>query len=191
MRSFLFICLCTLLQPSEAQVEVKGKWNVQGGVSSNNAFSYGKPCVNIRYVSPRFKWSEDWNLDEEKQPDKYRNMRIMLELMCGPCLRTVCSSVNAQYRLIKCKRFTTYISGGLKVLFVSGNDFNVPGTRANHRDQGWYMNMGLVSQFDLGPILPFVDIGGDRIITIGTEVNLQKIYKKPKGRYKLKPIPVK
>jgi hypothetical protein len=176
--------MCIIL-PLFSQVDVIGKWNIQGGASSNNAFSKGKPCVNIRYVSPRFKWSEDWNLDEETQADKYRNMRIMLELMCGPCLRTVCSSVNAQFRFIKCRRFTTYITGGVKMLFISGSDFNSPGTRRNGKDAGWYMNMGLLSQFDLGVVSPFIDIGGDRILTIGTEVKFQRIYKGPKRRYKL------
>lgn len=144
----------------------------------------------MRYVSPRFKWSEDWNADEETQADKYRNMRIMLELMVGPCFRTVCSSVNVQYRLIKCRRFTTYLTGGLKMLFMSGNDFNAPGTRPGRKDAGWYMNMGILSQLDLGYISPFVDMGGDGILTIGTEIKLQKIYKRPKGRYHLKPKPV-
>ncbi len=141
--------------------------------------------MNIRYVSPRFKWNEDWNFDEETQPDKYRNMRIMLELMIGPCFRTVCTSVNAQYRLIKVKRFTTYITGGVKMLFLSGNDYNAPGTRSGGKDAGWYMNMGLLSQLDLGRVLPFVDLGGDGILTIGTEIKFGKIYKKLKGRYRL------
>lgn len=188
MRSLPFIIACALCFNSIGQVEVKGKWSLQSGVSSSNFFSYGKPCVNLRYVSPRFKWSEDWNADEETQPDKYRNMRIMLELMVGPCFRTVCSSVNAQYRLVKCKRFTTYITGGLKILFTSAGDFNTSGTRSGRSGQGWYMNMGLLSQFDLGPIAPFVDLGGDGILTVGTEVKLQKIYRKTKRRYKLRPV---
>jgi hypothetical protein len=32
---------------------------------------------------------------------------------------------------------------------------------------------------------PFADIGYDGIFTVGTELNLRKIYRKPKGRYKL------
>jgi hypothetical protein len=47
------------------------------------------------------------------------------------------------------------------------------------------MNMGILLQLNLGTVSPFADIGGDRIITIGTEVNLHRIYKRPKGRYRL------
>src|SRR5689334_3225684 len=119
MKPLAFIILLHVCLPGFAQVEVKGKWNLQLGVSSNNGFTRESNCINIRYVSPRFKWSEEWNLDEETQPDKYRNMRIMVELMYAPPFKVIYSSINAQYRLIRWKRFTTYVTGGLKVLFVS------------------------------------------------------------------------
>lgn len=50
----------------------------------------------------------------------------------------------------------------------------------------WYMTAGLICQFNLGIISPFADLGGDGIITIGTEFNFHKIHKKTKKRYKLR-----
>lgn len=186
MKLTLIATLCLLHLIAFSQVEVKGKWNLQAGVSSNTWFTYGKPCVNIRYVSPRFKWSEEWNGEkEEKDPEPFKNMRIMFELMVGPCFRVICTSANAQYRLIKCRRFTTYITGGLKFLLVTKADYAIPNYRKGNGG-GWYMNMGLLSQFDLGRVSPFVEIGGDRILTLGSEVRLHRIFKKTRSRYNLR-----
>jgi len=88
------------------------------------------------------------------------------------------------------KRLTVNIIGGMKFLIVAGPDLVTPAYRSGHKDAGWYFNMGLQSQLDLGRIAPFVEMGGDYILTIGTEVKFGKIYRKPKRRYKLNSPPV-
>ncbi len=76
------------------------------------------------------------------------------------------------------------IYGGIKFFWVPGPDFvKIPYLKAGR--ELWYMNLGLILQLNLGIISPFADIAGDGILTIGTEVDFHKIYRKPKRRYNL------
>ncbi len=186
MRSAFIALFCFLSSSASSQVDIKGPWTIQCGASSQNGFNKGTSSINLRYISPRFKWSEEYDTLEEKDPEPFKNMRIMVELMYRPPLKVIALAFNTQYRLIKCKRLTINIIGGVKFLLVAGPDLVSPGARQGRRDAGWYMNMGLQSQLDLGRIAPFVEMGGDYILTIGTEVKFGKIYKKPKSRYKLR-----
>jgi hypothetical protein len=180
---FLFLWLTSLSICS--QVLIKGPWKIVCGASSNNAFQRSS-SLNLRFVSPRFKWSDDWTAEEEKNPEKYKNMRLMLELIYTPPLKVLCSGFNAQYRLIKYKRVSMEIYGGLKFFFATGPDFTVPNTRVGHTADLWYMNLGLLFQLNLGIISPFADIGGDYIVTIGAEFNFHSIYRKTRNRYNLR-----
>ena len=182
MRSILLFIFFHISAALFCQVSIKGPWTAQLGASTNKGFKESTQ-INIRYISPRFRWSEDWDPEEEKDPDKFRNMRIMLELIACPPAEAICAGFGAQYRLVKFKRFSMYVNGGLKFIIKPGSDFVTPRYRANHSDDAWYVNMSLISQLDLGFILPFVDIGGDGIFTVGSEFNLRKIYKRTKRRY--------
>lgn len=169
--------------PMLSQVEIKGPWNIACGASSYNAFqrSYS---YNIRYISPRFRWSEEYIEEEEKHPEKFRNTRLMFELIYTPPKKVICTGFNLQSRLLNYKRFSFEIVGGFKFFFVPGPDFiNIPYLKAGR--EIWYATIGMLCQFDLGIILPFAEFGGDKIITIGSEFNFLKIYKKPKSRYQL------
>jgi hypothetical protein len=73
----------------------------------------------------------------------------------------------------------------VKFFFVPGPDFIDIPYLSKGKDL-WYMNMGLLLQLNLGIVAPFADIGGDGIITVGTEFNFHKIYRKPKRRYRLR-----
>lgn len=190
MKFFLAAFFCFVIYVSYAQVSVKGPWTLECGASSSNAFQRSS-SLNLRYISPRFRWSDDWIEEEEKNPEKYRNMRLMLELIYNPPLKVLCTGFNAQYRLIRYKKFSCELYGGLKFFFLTGDEYVLPNSRAGHVGDIWYMNMGLLCQLNLGVVSPFVDIGGDRILTVGTEINFRKIYRKPKGRYKLHAKPVK
>ena len=184
MKSFLVLIICFFSLALFSQVLVKGPWTIECGASSANAFTRSS-SFNLRYISPRFKWSEEYIEEEEKNPEKFKNMRFMLELIYKPPLNVLCTGFNLQYRLVNYKKFSFEIYGGMKFFFLTGSEFSIPTSRSGPRGDIWYMNMGLLWQFNLGVISPFVDFGGDRIFTMGTEINFHKIYRKPKRRYKL------
>jgi hypothetical protein len=185
MKPVLFIIVCQLPFTVFCQSTVPNQWRIQCGASSNTL--YQTPAsFNLRYISPRFKWSYDEPTEEElKDPERFGNARLMMELIYAPPLKVWCSSFNAQYRLMGRQRLTLEIYGGLKFFFIPGEDFaNLRPLRENN--DIWYMNTGLILQLNLGFIAPFVDLGGDGIITAGTEFHFRNVYKKPKSRYKLK-----
>jgi hypothetical protein len=165
------------------QVNIGKPWNVECGASSNTAFNQ-PGSFNLRYVSPRFKWSEDWTEEEDKHPEKYKNTRLMMELIYKPLFEVLSMGLNVQQRFVRAKRFSMELYGGLKFFFIPGPDFvTIPYLKGGKN--AWYLNVGLLCQLNLGMIAPFADIGGDGIITIGTELNLHYVYKKPQKRYKL------
>ena len=184
MQSLLLFIFCFSSLAQFGQVAVKGPWTIAGGASSNNFFKESS-CINLRYISPRFKWSEEYIPEEEIDPEKFKNMRILFELIYNPPIKVLCAGINAQYRLIRFKKLSFNLIGGLKFLFVPGPDFVSPSYRQGRKDEGYYMNMGVMCQLDLRRISPFVEMGGDFILTVGTEVNFNKIYRKPKSRYNL------
>lgn len=178
----LLFCVANLLLG--AQVSVGKHWTMEVGASSRTAFSQSG-SLNVRYISPRFKWSDyELSEEEEKTAEKFKNSRIMLELIYIPPLKVLGNSVNLQSRLINTKRFSLEVYGGLKLFFIPGADF-AGANPLKSRSDAWYLNMGLLCQFNLGVLLPFVDYGGDRILTLGTEVNVKALHKKPKRRYNL------
>lgn len=183
-KSILLIAFCNLWLSIFSQVVIKGPWTVEFGESSTSAFTKS-PSYNLRYISPRFKWSDEWFEGEETNPERYKNMRLMLEVIYSPPLNVLCTGFNTQYRLAKYKKFSFELYGGLKFFWIQGREFKkIPYLKAGK--EIWYMNLGMLCQFNLGFISPFADFGGDRILTVGAEVNFQKIYRKPKRRYKLK-----
>jgi len=101
MRSSFLLILCFAFLSTFAQVGIKGPWTIQVGASSNSGFAKGSSSINLRYISPRFKWSEDYDPLEEKNPEPFKNMRILVELMYRPPLNVIALGLNAQYRLIK------------------------------------------------------------------------------------------
>jgi hypothetical protein len=109
----------------------------------------------------------------------------MIELIYTPPFKVFCTAFNVQSRIVRYKRFSMEIYGGMKFFFLTGRDYKVPNTRGINKGDVWYMNLGLLWQVDLGLIAPFADIGGDKIITIGTEVHFSKIHRNPQRRYKL------
>jgi hypothetical protein len=186
LKSTLFLIACHLPLALFSQAVIGKPWTVELGISSNTFFT--KPSsINVRYISPRFKWSSyELTEEEEKHPDKFMNTRLMMELIYRPPFKVMCAAFNVQSRLLHRKRLTLDIYGGVKFFAVPGPDFvNIPYLK-NGREI-WYMSIGLITQLDLGFIAPFIDLGGDLIITVGTEVKLHAIHKKPKSRYKLRP----
>jgi hypothetical protein len=188
MRYWLLIVLCLFYLSENAQVNIKGPWTGEVGASTNTGFE--RWSLNLRYISPRFRWSEEYIEDEDKHPE-LKGMRLMVEVIYTPPFKVFCMSFNVQYRLVKVGRFSGELYGGPKLFIVTGPDFTTPRTKIGQRSDIWYLNMGLLCQLDLGIVGPFVDFSGDRILTVGTEVNLRAIYKRPKGRYHLKTQPAK
>jgi len=164
------------------QAALKGPWKIECGVSTNNAL---KPSgFNLRYISPRFKWphKDYYREEKEKDPEKFKNGRIMVELIYTPPFKVFCTSLNVQSRFVNYKRLSIDAYGGVKFFFVRGPDFkNIQTGKKDIR----FLNMGLLFQFNLGVIAPFVDFSSDSIITIGTELDLHAVYRKPKRRYNL------
>lgn len=166
------------------QSVIEGPWKIECGASTANTFKESS-SLNLRYISPRFRWSnDDLTEEEEEHLDKFNNTRLMIELIYTPPFKVFCAALNVQYRFLNYKRLSLETYGGFKFFFVPGPNFeNIPPLKGKKDIR--YMNIGLLCQLNLGIIAPFADIGGDSIITIGTEVNLHAIYRKPKKRYKL------
>lgn len=183
MKSILFLTLCS--STLFGQVSIKGPWTIECGASTSTFFKT-PASLNIRYSSPRFRWSDkELTAEEEKKSEKFKNTRLMMELIYFPPLKVLCSGFYVQYRLLGSKRLILDIYCGAKLFWVPGPDFvKIPYLKAGRNSS--YMHLGLKLQLNLGIISPFADIGYDRILTIGTGVDLHKIYKKPKRRYKLR-----
>jgi hypothetical protein len=111
----------------------------------------------------------------------------MFELMYAPPMKILCMGINLQYRIWKYKRLSMEAYGGLKFLLIAPEDY-IPNANvaAMVNKQGWYMNLGLIAQLNLGMILPFAELGGDGLITVGTEFNFRAVYRKPRSRYNLR-----
>ncbi|HEY1039922.1 MAG TPA: hypothetical protein VGF30_10980 [Bacteroidia bacterium] len=187
MKQACLFVLCYLPLSVFSQLTVDGKWIMQYGVCTNTLFT--RPSsINVRCVSPRFRWSEaDLNEWEQKHPEKLKRSRFMFELIYRPAFKVFCLGTSYQYRFLKYKKLSLEGYWGLKLFFKPGPDF----VKIRYLKGGKeirYFNEGLLVQFHLGMIAPFADIGTDGILTIGSEFNLHAIYKKPKRRYKLKPV---
>lgn len=184
MKGLLCVCVCILPTAVCGQVEIGKPWTLALGTSSG-AF-VASPSLNLRYLSPRFRWKEEWTVEEEKNPALYKNSRLRAELIYAPPLKTLCAGFNMQFRLFKTKRSSFEIYGGMKFVLANGRE---PLSAAYGPAQGtqvWYMNMGILWQYEMGPLAPFADLGGDGVITLGTEFRLKPIYRQPKRRYDLK-----
>lgn len=185
MKAVFVFLACQLPLTGFCQSTVDGPWRLACGASSNTLFRT-PASFNLRYISPRFKWSYDDPTDEElKDMERHGNTRLMLELIYAPPVNVMGMGFNAQYRLLRWKRLTLELYGGLKLFMIPGPDFaNIRPLLENN--DIWYLNEGLILQLNLGVIAPFADLSGEGIITVGTEFNFRKIYKRPKGRYQLK-----
>ena len=186
MKTIFLITIFHLPLFIYSQAVIEGKWTTEYGASTINTFKKSS-ALNLRYISPKFRWShDDLTEEQEKQPQKYNKTRIMFELIYTPPIQNLCMGVNVQYRLMRHKIVSLEGYGGIKFFFVRGSDFAVKRQFVEGSSKGiWYLNAGLILQFNLGMLSPFVDYGYDGIFTVGTELNLRKIYRKPKGRYKL------
>ena len=109
----------------------------------------------------------------------------MLEIIYTPAFKVFCTGFNVQSRFLQYKRINLDLVGGVKFFIVPGPDFAAIPLLKSGRNL-WYMNLGLLCQLNLGIVAPFVEIGGDRILTMGTEVNFHRVYRKPKNRYRLR-----
>lgn len=178
------LLICHAYQSSFSQTQIKGPWTIECGISSPNAF-IRTSSFNLRYISPRFRWSNE-DIDEDNpKSEKFRNTRLMVELIYAPPFKVFCTGFNVQSRIVRYKKFSMEVYGGMKLFLVTGTEYTIPNSRGGRKGDSWYLNLGLLWQIDLGIIAPFVDLGGDRIITVGTEVHFRKIYRKPQRRYKL------
>ncbi len=188
MRSVLLSMMVVYALGLAGQVTIGKPWRVEIGASTNRGFRESSN-LNVRYISPRFKWSEyELTEEEEKHPEWFQNTRLMIEMIYKPAFKALCLGFNVQSRLLYYKKFSGEIYGGLKFFPRPGQDFiTIPYLKGGQ--QFWYMNLGILFQIDLGMMAPFADVGGDGILTIGTELKFHAIYRKPKSRYNLKTRP--
>ncbi|CAN5260507.1 hypothetical protein BH09BAC5_BH09BAC5_17510 [soil metagenome] len=174
--------MCHLSLTLFCQAFIGKRWTIECGASKSAVFK-GSPSLNLRYISPRFKWSNyEMNAEDEKHPEKFKNTRVMLELIYAPPLKVLATSLNVQYSFLRNKRLSLEAYGGLKFILAAPPGYFI---YPSFNTQKWYMNIGLLGQLNLGIISPFAEIGGDYIITVGTELNFHSIYRKPKKKYKL------
>jgi len=182
MKLTLLLVMCHLSLSLFCQSTTRQPWTIECGETTNDVFKTSS-SINLRYISPRFKWSNyELTEEEEKHPEKFRNARLMFELIYTPPLKVLFTGFNLQFRVLKYKRLNVEAYGGMKFILAAPPNFLV---NSKLNKQGWYFNTGLLCQLDFGILAPFADIGGDSMITIGTELNLHYIHRKPKKRYKL------
>jgi hypothetical protein len=181
MKFILLATVCNVSLSLFGQAVIGRPWTFEYGASTSSLFKKS-PSLNLRYISPRFKWSH-YELTEEDE--KFKKARLMFEVIYSPPLNVLCTGINAQYRFVNYKKLSVEFYGGLKIFFIPGAEFETIRPLRERHGEIWYMTMGLLMQFNLGRIAPFIDIGGDGIITIGSELNFHSIYRKSKKRYKL------
>lgn len=183
MKPYFLLTICHLPLVIFCQEPAKDPWTFECGITSNIFFSV-TPSIDLRYISPSFKFSND-NLTEEEEEKKTKDFRLMLELLYGPPLRTLGAGIKIQYCLVNKKKISLEPYIGLKLFIVPGPDY-IKMPRLKEGKNMWYYNLGIILHAHLGVISPFLDIGTDGIATIGTELDFHAIYKNPKRRYKLR-----
>ncbi len=172
-----------------SQLGSKERWKLQVGHSSLLSFERIS-CINLRYVSPRFKWSNyEMTEEDEKQAEKFKNARFMSELIYLYPIKVLCVGLNMQHRLVYKKHFSLDLYGGIKIFAVGSDKFSI--NHFTNTNDIWYLNFGILCLFDLGIISPYADLSGDGIFTLGAEFNLHKLYRKTKKRYNLNKPKVK
>lgn len=218
MKSSLLLILCyvSVIVTAVGQDVIEEPWRPKFGISRHDDFE-NFTGINFRYISPAFQIAGEGHSltkEEEKEPEKFKKVRIMLELLyvppfnvCkGTCrnfikiitpgqrkydsiiyyvsnttrMQEFATSFNLQYRILKYKLVRIEVVGGLKLFFLTSPGYGL----INHK-RNWYLNAGLLGQLDLGRFSPFVDIGIDRIYTVGTEIDLRSTSRMGKKRYKL------
>lgn len=166
------------------QSSMEGPWIFECGASSNSRYKENS-ILNFRYISPRFRWSQsDWTEEEEQHPEDFKKARIMWEVLYGPPLKTLATGINIQYQLWKYKRLRLEAFGGVKFFFLSPGDMIINPHVAGQGSNAWYINAGLLCQLDLGLAAPFADIGTDGIYMLGAEIDIRRIYKKVKRKFR-------
>ena len=185
MKLILFATACNVSLSLFGQAVIGRPWTFECGASTSSVFQKS-PSLNLRYISPRFKWSHyELTEEDEKHPEKFKKARLMFEVIYSPPLSVLCAGINAQYRFVNYKKFSVEFYGGLKFFIIPGADFATIRPLRERNGEIWYMTMGLLMQLNLGRIAPFIDIRGDGIITIGSELNFHSVDRKSKTRYKL------
>jgi hypothetical protein len=95
-------------------------------------------------------------------------------------LSELVASFNLQHKIVEYKIWSLQATVGFKFFFLMN-----PENGLINFNKMFYLNLGLLSQLDLGMFLPFVDIGFDQIYTIGTELKLHTLFRKEGRRYRL------
>jgi len=183
MKPFFLFTLYHLPLVLFCQETTPEPWTFECGASSTNFFST-VASINLRYISPPFKFSNE-DLTEEEEEKKSKDFRFMLEVLYRPSLLVLGAAVKMQYCVIKRKGISLEAYMGPKFFFKPGPDF----IEILHLKGGknmWYYNLGIILQAHLKVVSPFFDIGTDGIVTIGAEFDFHGIYKNPKRRYKLR-----
>lgn len=142
------------------------------------------PGINMRCISPSFKFSNE-NLKEEEEEKKTKDFRLAFELLYVPPSKILGTAIKMQYSVIKKEKISMEAYIGPKLFFIVGPDF-INTKRFQKSKNRWYYSLGIILQAHLGVASPFFDIGKDGTVTIGTELNFHAIYKQPKRRYKLR-----
>lgn len=183
MKFFLPLCFFPLVLVGQNSFEAP--WTFTYGASSN-LFLLNFSSINIRYGSPDFRWyREDLSESEEKQLDKYKNMRLQAELIYQPPLKVMCMGFYLHYRFLNYKKLSMSAYIGPKLFFVPGPVFSEIKYLKGGKEI-WFVDMGLTCQLDFKTVIPFIDLGIDGIVTIGTACNFHSIYRTLKKRYHLR-----
>jgi hypothetical protein len=146
--------------------------------------------IDLRFISPRFELitDETYFTDERKKhPEKFKRARFSIDMLYGYRHRDHYYEKASEYAIagdfyyaILCtKRFCLDAIAGLKLDYVVDKDYGLINFK-----KLYYYDVGLSAQLDLGFISPFIDLRRN-FYTMGTEITLHPVYRKPKRRYKL------
>ncbi len=189
------ILLCFLLGIGST---VKSQYKSMDPDSWTTAFGYTRSAssnlfngIDLRFISSRFQIeTEDdyWTEEKEKNPEKFKKARMYFDFMYAPRhslgdLNDVSEfSTNADilYSLLHGKHFSIDVIAGMRFYFQESKKYGLVNFK-----KVYYWDSGFSAQWNFGFIAPFIEIKRGLYYTIGTEIRLHSVYRKPKRKYKI------
>lgn len=197
MPMLFLLCTNLLDLPLFAQNDKEESWHTEGGYTQQIAFDrYGKlkkidlKGIDVRFISPRFEVETDdthYDEDREKHPENFKKARFCFDFMYAgkyhldemQNVREFSLTTDFLYSIYHFKKFTLDAMGGMRLFFITNHDYGLLNFK-----RIYFWDCGLSAQFDLGFILPFIDIKRGTYYTVGAEFKFKGNDLKPKKHYK-------
>ncbi len=168
--------------------EGAGPWSI--GLGSSKSILQTN-YYSIRFISPRFKFEttdDYWTEEQEKHPSKFKKDKFLFEVLIAKKLNENIYSpqsivaASLYHSFIKAKFVQVAGSVGLKYAINTTTMRHGFGPASNEKIG---LCFGLMTEFNLRFILPYIDFNAAGYVTVGAEFHLRKIYRKLNRRYDL------